>query len=118
VTIGPYRFDTQPFCLRWIRITTSPCEEGSRFLRGDCNEDGTVDISDAVCILGWLFLGGSTPGCLAAANANGDDAVNISDPLWILQHLFSGGPPPPAPFPRCGPDPTADGLECAQPAGC
>ncbi len=29
------------------------------FVRGDCNDDGTVDLSDAVCTLNWLFLGAS-----------------------------------------------------------
>ena len=29
----------------------------TRFLRGECNDDSTVDLSDAVCILDWLFLG-------------------------------------------------------------
>ena len=40
----------------------------NRFLRGDCNDNGTVDISDAVCTLEWLFLGRAAPGCVAATN--------------------------------------------------
>lgn len=72
------------------------------FLRGDCNEDGGVDVSDAVCILAWLFQGRATPGCRAAANTNGDAQEDISDAIHLLDHLFLGGPAPVAPFPDCG----------------
>ncbi len=91
------------------------------FLRGEANDDGKVDISDAVSILNWLFLGEAEPDCLSAADVHGDKAVNISDPVYLLSHLFLGGPPPAAPFPECGPlDPPPDGsLGCKTPQmGC
>jgi hypothetical protein len=74
-----------------------------QFLRGDSNGDGNVDISDAVRILSWLFLGGAAPGCAATANTNGDEAADISDAVYLLGYLFLGGPTPVAPFPDCGP---------------
>ena len=37
---------------------TVPCP-GDRFVRGDCNEDGAVNVSDPVCALNWLFAGGA-----------------------------------------------------------
>lgn len=93
------------------------CElEPVHFLRGDCNADAIVDISDAVCILNWLFLGGARPGCVAAADTNGDAAADLSDAVRVLQHLFDGGPPPVAPFPDCGPADRTIG--CAAPANC
>jgi len=73
------------------------------FRRGDCNDDGTVDISDAVCILTWLFLGGATPGCVAATDTNGDAGSDISDATFVLNHLFLGGLAPVMPYPDCGP---------------
>ena len=73
------------------------------FLRGDCNDDGDTDISDAVCMLRALFGALPVPGCLAALNANGDAAVNISDPTAVLNLLFGAGPVFPQPFPECGP---------------
>jgi len=84
------------------------------FLRGDCNGDGKVDISDAVCSLNWLFLGGEAPGCLAVTNANGDVGVDISDSIWILEFLFLGGPAPAEPFPGCG----VGRLEADERLGC
>lgn len=76
---------------------------GGLSLRGDGNADGTADISDAIHTLEYLFLGASTPHCLAAANANGDGGVDISDPIRILEFLFIGGPAPVPPYPTCGP---------------
>jgi hypothetical protein len=74
-----------------------------RFLRADANQDGKVDISDAIFTLDWLFLGGPGPACRAAASSNGDGAIDIADAIYLLGHLFLGDPSPPAPFPECGP---------------
>lgn len=80
-----------------------PDECEVKFLRGDSNDDGEPDLSDAVFILGWLFLGEASPGCVAASNVNGDSDVDLSDAVALLGHLFLGGPDPVAPFPECGP---------------
>ena len=90
------------------------CDSTSVFLRGDCNDDGAINISDGVCILNWLFVGTATPGCVAATNTNGDEAANISDATYLLNHLFSGGPDPVQPFPDCG---TSE-LEADEELGC
>jgi hypothetical protein len=87
------------------------CEE-PRFHRGDATGDGRVDLSDAVRLLGHLFLAQAAPACRDAADANDDGALDLSDPLFILLYLFQGGaaPPPPGPPPApCGPDPSPAG---------
>ncbi len=90
---------------------------GNTFSRGDCNDDGGFDISDAVTSLSALFVFGSpTPPCLDACDTNDDGGFDISDPVFSLSSLFVMGSVPPAPptFPACGGDPTpADGLDCA-----
>ena len=86
--------------LAWLFI---PDEENPRFIRGDCDGDGAVNITDAVCTLEWLFRGGAEPECAAATNADGLGVVDVTDPVYLLSHLFRGGPPPVAPFPECGP---------------
>ena len=90
------------------------------FNRGDCNSDGDVNLSDAACILNWLFAGGAAPGCVAATNTNGDEAADVSDATYLLNHLFAGGPAPAAPFPECGAGTSeADGrLGCESRVGC
>ena len=94
--------------------------EGPAFLRGDCNDDGDVNLADAQCTLNWLFAGPPKPGCLAALNTNGDEDVNIGDPVFLLNFLFAGGPAPVAPFPDCGPGvlPADTALGCVNPPAC
>jgi hypothetical protein len=49
------------------------------FVRGDGNADGTIDLSDAVFVLGYLFQGRQEPLCLDAADANDDGDLDLSD---------------------------------------
>ena len=72
------------------------------FVRGECNNNDTLDLSDVICLLQWRFLGGPAPGCSAGMDVNGDEAADISDGVWLLNYLFLGGPAPLAPFPDCG----------------
>lgn len=94
---------------------TNPVRGEWTFIRGDANGDGTLNVADVVFNLNFLFSQG--PGeCLDALDANDDGANNIADPIGILGFLFGGpGAPPPAPFPNCGSDPTADALDCQGP---
>jgi PKD repeat protein len=72
---------------------------------GDCNQDGDRDISDAVCLFGFLFTGtvprlpcadgtAAHPANLTLLNHNGDAAIDISDGIALLNFLFSTGAPP------------------------
>ena len=84
----------------------------ARFLRGDSNDDGFVDISDAVSVLGYLFQGGNAPYCADAADANDDGQVDIGDPILILRSLFQRSARIRPPYPRAGYDRTPDELDC------
>jgi len=87
-------------------VLANPVENApGRFVRGDANNDGIRDISDAVFILSFLFSGGSRPLCDEASDINGDGTRDISDPVYLLSYLFLGKTPPPQPFPECGLDP-------------
>ena len=88
------------------------------FIRGDCNSDNAVNISDPVFLLVFQFSGGSDPTCMSACDADDDASLVITDAIYLLLRLFSSGPPPPAPFPDCGPDPTPDALGCVGPTPC
>ncbi|MBI4584329.1 MAG: hypothetical protein HY717_09940, partial [Planctomycetes bacterium] len=77
--------------------------EVGRFIRGDANASGfPPDLSDAIYILIWLFIGGVDITCLNAANANAELDIDISDPIFLLRYLFLGDLPPPAPYLSCG----------------
>ncbi len=89
------------------------------FRRGDANADGTVDLSDGIGILLWVFASGDTPSCLEAADANDSGRVDVADAVFVLRWLFAGGPPPPAPGPlTCGPDTTGGSLGCSSYTSC
>ena len=84
------------------------------FKRGDADGSGFVELTDAVQVFNFLFLGRNAPTCSDAADANDDGAVDMSDGIASLNWLFLGGTEPPEPGPQaCGEDPTDDGLaEC------
>lgn len=85
------------------------CALSGYFLRGDANNDASVDIVDAVQTLSYLFAGGALA-CLDSADINDDGAVQINDPVMLLTYLFQNGPAPAIPFPLLGTDPTIDPL--------
>ncbi|MCZ6795005.1 MAG: dockerin type I repeat-containing protein [Planctomycetota bacterium] len=83
------------------------------FVRGDANGDGGTDVSDAITILAYLFLGGEEPDCPDAFDTDDTGVVDVSDAVFFLNHLFLGARRLPAPYPWCGWDlSAADGLGC------
>ncbi len=82
------------------------------FIRGDANVDGAINIADIVTELALLFSGLPVL-CLDAADSNDDGAINIADPIYLVWYVLGSGPAPPPPHTACGPDPTADPLDCA-----
>ena len=83
------------------------------FLRGDSSGNGTVNITDAVVSLDYLFRTGSPPACFDAADADDDGELDITDPIFTLGFLFLGTVGPmPAPYPIPDSDPTPDAMTC------
>jgi hypothetical protein len=83
---------------------------------GDANQDGALDISDAVAFLRYFF-GTATlslpcedeiteEGNMALLDVNGDAVVNIADAVSTLAYLFADGLPP------------ALGTSCTRMKGC
>lgn len=93
---------------------------GALFRRGDVDDSGTVNLTDAVVILGALFQGKEQPPCIDAADTNDDGTVNLTDGIYLLGSLFQGTAQPPAPgVATCGADPSDDGLaDCVYSAAC
>jgi hypothetical protein len=84
-----------------------------KFVRGDANGDGALDLSDAVRTLRTLFAGAATD-CADALDANDSGSLDIADAVFVLAHLFASGADLPLPFPSAGCDATTDGLGCAR----
>src|SRR4029453_7878337 len=77
-----------------LGLATCEGPVGGLQLQGNLNQDGLVDLSDAVAILGRLFLGAAeplpcgdsneSPGNSALLDVNGDTGVDIGDPVHLL----------------------------------
>ena len=86
-------------------------------LPGDCTQDGSLDIADGVCLLGFLFLGRpgelpcgggriTDPGNILLLDFDGQGTLDLSDAVASFLYLFSGSPPHPL------------GTACVPIAGC
>lgn len=82
------------------------------FKRGDVNEDGKLDLSDAIFIVQRLFVINEEFACLDSADATDDGLVDVTDVIKIAGYLFMGAAEPPPPFSECGLDPTKDAIGC------
>jgi hypothetical protein len=71
------------------------------FMRGNCNGNSGVDISDGIWMLQELFLGGPSGTCAAACDANGDGSYSMVDAMHVIYWRLLDGPAPTAPFPDC-----------------
>jgi hypothetical protein len=88
---------------------------------GDANNDGDVNIGDAVHLINYVFKGGPAPVCegefgsltldgeidtvliarqtvlsyeCASGDANADGTVNVADAVYLINYVFKGGPEP------------------------
>ncbi len=78
-----------------------------KFLRGDANADGSVDISDPIKTLLYLYSGAQIS-CKETADANDDGKIDISDPQYLLNFIFKNGPSIKQPYPSLGIDTTPE----------
>lgn len=64
--------------------------------RGDADNSGSINVTDGVYIITYVFVSGPTPIPIEeAGDANCDGLTNITDAVFILQYIFAGGPLPP-----------------------
>lgn len=88
----------------------------NRFLRGDCNQDQTRDISDPLFLANYVSGHHPFPQCRDACDANDDGRLDISDVVTQLASLFGPDSEPlPVPALECDADPTMDLLSCETP---
>jgi hypothetical protein len=90
----------------------------AEFRRGDVTADGSINITDAISLLGHLFLGSTAPACLDAADADDNGRLVLTDAIAILNLLFQSGAPLAPPGVECGRDPEPDALGDCSTSGC
>ena len=61
---------------------------------GDANSDGSVNISDIIYLVNYLFRTGPPPEPMRKGDTNGDGEATISDIIYLINYLFKGGPSP------------------------
>ncbi len=73
-------------------------EPWTPFLCADINDDGgsTIDISDLVHLVDYMFQGGPAPPIMCQADINSDGfGPDISDLVYLVDYMFNQGPAPP-----------------------
>ena len=108
-------------------LTLASTDATDVFSRGDGNGDGSLELTDGIIVLNYLFTGGDAPGCMEAADSDNDGQISLTDAVLVLSYLFQGGNAPALPGPPgvntgCGPDTDVPGspgdLGCDSYAGC
>jgi hypothetical protein len=63
---------------------------------GDANNDGQVNVGDAVYLINFVFKGGPAPKPYAkcSGDANKDCQANVGDAVYVINFVFKGGPAP------------------------
>ena len=84
------------------------------FARGDANEDGRVNVLDAVNVLRSIVGQVEIVGCLDRLDVDDSGAIDITDGAALLNWIFraSAGFAPVAALGECGVDTTSDALPC------
>ena len=93
--------------LKGLEITVAP--ERSLFIRGDCNRDFSLNITDVVVIVRYLFIGQDVE-CLDPMDVDDTGRIGITDAIVLADFLFGRGFAPALPFPNPGQDLTEDEL--------
>ncbi len=79
-------------CFAFLLCTDNAIAD--RYLPGDANSDGIVDIDDVVFIIEYIFAGGPEPDPYEAGDVNCSDDIDIDDAVYLIAYIFDGGPPP------------------------
>jgi hypothetical protein len=99
---------------------------GTRFIRGDTNADGRVNITDAINIVVSL-IDFTAQSCPAAYDVDASGFLDFLDVIYFLRYFFqarTGHFTPVPPYPECGhytvidPFPFPPELPCDDPGAC
>ena len=69
-------------------------KKGIRYILGDPNASGQVDVADIVYLISYLFKGGNSPMPLESANVNCDGQLSVADVVYLINYLFKGSTMP------------------------
>jgi hypothetical protein len=61
---------------------------------GNADRNLTLDISDAVYVVSYIFSGGPAPLPLLSGDTDCSGGVDVSDVVYLIGYIFGGGPSP------------------------
>jgi hypothetical protein len=61
---------------------------------GDADASGSLNVTDAVYLIQYIFASGPAPQPLLAGDADCSVSINVSDAVYLIQYIFAGGPEP------------------------
>ena len=114
---GSWVASVEPLGSPGVHALKLPPGAGGLQMSGDANQDGRMDISDAVALLGHLFVGvpAALPcddgpardgGNVSLLDHNGDAEIDLADAVSLLIYMFQQGAEP------------AGGINCRPIQGC
>ena len=86
---GPQSLDSRT--TKACKTAVAVCDlEPVRVLRGDANDDGSVDLGDFIVMVQYILGYGDAPASMQGADINGDHTVNVLDLVMLADHLWGG----------------------------
>jgi len=64
------------------------------YLRGDVNNNWTIELGDVVYLITYLYKNGPAPDHVEAGDDNCSGVVELGDIVYLITYLYKGGPPP------------------------
>jgi len=61
---------------------------------GDVNQTGTVEASDIIFLVNYIFKGAATPSLLALGDVNRSCTIGAADVITLVNYIFKSGPKP------------------------
>jgi len=86
------------FSIGSVAYRSSFVSSSSDVICGDASGDGKVNVSDAVYIINYVFVGGPAPVHFGVGDVDDSASVNVSDAVYLINYVFNGGPEPNCPF--------------------
>lgn len=88
-TQNPYQTDQS-----FEDVFVTKLGEIAPYVCGDADADATVNISDVVHLIGYIFGGGPGPDPLLSGDCDCNEIVNITDAVYLISYIFGGGSEP------------------------
>jgi hypothetical protein len=64
------------------------------YVCGDANGDGFISITDAVALIGYIFVGVPEPNPIESGDSDCTTFISISDAVLLISYVFNGTPEP------------------------